>query len=229
MRLFSTKILSAEAGPLIVLFLAAALFLIFGHIAEEVIEGDWLAFDRTLISLFRDFANPTHLAGPFWLQEAARDVTSLGSTVVLAAVTVLVTAYLLLAGRKHAAALLLGAVVGGQICSTILKMAIDRPRPDFLVGSPVVYTASFPSGHAMLSAVTYLTLAVLLSRLEPRRALKGYYLGVGILLTVAVGISRVYLGVHWPTDVLAGWCAGAAWAMVCWAAALWVQGRQIRS
>jgi undecaprenyl-diphosphatase len=89
----------------------------------------------------------------------------------------------------------------------------------------IVYTASFPSGHAMLAAVVYLTLGALLARVQPRLVLKLYLLGLAILLTIAVGVSRVYLGVHWPTDVLAGWTLGAAWALFCWAAALWLQRR----
>ena len=107
--------------------------------------------------------------------------------------------------------------------STLLKIGFDRPRPDLVPHEAIVYTASFPSGHAMLAAVVYLTLGALLARVQPRRLLKLYLLGLAILLTVAVGASRVYLGVHWPTDVVAGWAVGAAWALLCWAAALWLQ------
>ena len=103
-------------------------------------------------------------------------------------------------------AVLLVAVGGGVLLSTLLKIGFDRPRPDLVPHGAVVY-ASFPSGHAMLSAVVYLTLGALLARVQPRRLLKLYLLGLAILLTVAVGISRVYLGVHWPTDVVAGWAS----------------------
>jgi undecaprenyl-diphosphatase len=112
-----------------------------------------------------------------------------------------------------------------MLLSTLLKLGFERPRPDLVPHAVVVYTASFPSGHAMLSAVTWLTLGALLMRVEPRRRVKAYVLALAVLTTLLVGASRIYLGVHWPTDVLAGWCIGAAWALMCWLAALWLQRR----
>jgi undecaprenyl-diphosphatase len=111
------------------------------------------------------------------------------------------------------------------LLSSGLKELFDRPRPDLVPHAVQVYTASFPSGHAMLSAVAYLTLGALLARVQAQRRVKAYLLGVSVLLAVLIGVSRVYLGVHWPTDVLAGWCVGAAWAMFCWTVALWLQRR----
>ena len=77
----------------------------------------------------------------------------------------------------------------------------------------------------MLAAVVYLTLGALLARVQPRRWLKAYVLGLAVVLTILIGLSRVYLGVHWPTDVLAGWTAGAAWGLMVWCVALWLQQR----
>jgi undecaprenyl-diphosphatase len=144
---------------------------------------------------------------------------------VLTFVTLAVAGFLILQRKAHAALFVALAVGGGMLLSTLLKMGFDRPRPDLVPHGAVVYSASFPSGHSMMAAVAYLTLGALLARVQPRRRLKLYLLGLAILLTVAVGVSRVYLGVHWPTDVLAGWALGAAWALLCWAGALWLQRR----
>lgn len=209
--------------PLGLFFLATALFLVFGRIAEEVIEGDADAFDRAISLLFRDPSTPGQIAGPPWLQEAMRDITGLGSTVVLVLILLVVIGYLVSARRYSMAGFLFAAVGSGQVISSVLKHLIGRTRPELLDGSPYIYSASFPSGHAMLSAITYLTLGALLTRIVHRTTLRAYLLTVAMSLTVLVGISRVYLGVHWPTDVLAGWCIGAAWAILCWAAALWFE------
>jgi undecaprenyl-diphosphatase len=133
--------------------------------------------------------------------------------------------YLLLAGKRATALFVIAAVVGGMLLSTALKIGFERPRPDLVPAATRVYTASFPSGHAMLSAITYLTLGALLARVEERRRVKAFLIGVAVTLTMLVGISRVYLGVHWPSDVLAGWCVGAAWAALCWFVALQLQRR----
>jgi undecaprenyl-diphosphatase len=133
--------------------------------------------------------------------------------------------YLLLEGKRHAALFVTLAVGSGWLLSSLFKLAFDRPRPDLVPHGVYVYSTSFPSGHAMMSAVTYLTLGALLARLHRPRALKAFFLGIAVVLTVVVGLSRVYLGVHWPTDVVAGWAAGSVWASACWLVALVFQRR----
>ena len=214
-----------EAGPLISLAALSLFGWAFVNLAGEVIEGDTTRLDRTLLMALRSPGDPTDPIGPRWFEEAARDVTGLGGHAVLTMVTLAAIAYLLLARKRHAAVLVVAAIGGGMLMSTLLKLGFDRPRPDLVPHGVRVYTASFPSGHAMLSAVTYLTLGALLARVQPRRRIKAFLLGVAILLTVLIGMSRVYLGVHWPSDVLAGWCGGAAWAALCWFVALQLQRR----
>ena len=144
---------------------------------------------------------------------------------MLVFVTLAAAGYLWLSGRRRSMLLLVASVGGGQMLSTLFKRGFDRPRPDLVPHEAIVYTASFPSGHAMMAAVTYLTLGAMLARVQPTRVLRVYVLALAAIVTVAVGISRVYLGVHWPTDVLAGWTAGAAWALACWTVARWLAQR----
>jgi undecaprenyl-diphosphatase len=125
--------------------------------------------------------------------------------------------YLLLAKSRAAALLVLVAVLGGLAINSLLKIQFARPRPDLFVPAAKVFTASFPSGHAAYSAITYMTLAVLLARTTRCLRLRIYFVVVAVTLTFMIGVSRVYLGVHYPTDVLAGWCVGSAWALICWA------------
>ncbi|MFL6306126.1 MAG: phosphatase PAP2 family protein [Candidatus Sulfotelmatobacter sp.] len=179
-------------------------------------EGSTLAFDHYVILAFRSAGTPADPLGPPWVQGAARDITALGSFAVLAIVLSVVVGYLLLSHKRAAALLVLAAVVGGVAVNDLLKLAFARARPDFVTSSVKVFTASFPSGHAAMSAITYLTLAALLARTTPSRRLRLYFVTIGIMLTLLVGVSRVYLGVHYPTDVLAGWCLGSAWALGCW-------------
>ena len=163
--------------------------------------------------------------GPPAVQESARDLTALGGTTALLLVTVITGGFLLLDGKKRMVLFMVGSIGGGLLLSVLLKSEFQRPRPDLVPHGAYVSTTSFPSGHSMLSAVTYLTLGALLARSQPRKIMKAYFLLVAALLSFLVGASRVYLGVHWPTDVLAGWTAGASWAILCWLIARWLQVR----
>lgn len=198
---------------------------VFLWLAGEVMEGDTRAFDRMLLLAMRTPGNLADPVGPAWLEFAARDITSLGGYPVLVLVTLAVIGFLLIVGKQHAALLVVVSIGGGTLLSSGLKGLFDRPRPDLVPHAVEVYTMSFPSGHATLSAVTYLTLGALLTRVQPQRRVKAYLLSVAVVLAILIGASRVYLGVHWPTDVLAGWCVGAAWAILCWTVATWLQRR----
>ncbi len=214
-----------ELSVLCAMLVVAAGLLAFAKLAEEMVEGDTRAFDEYLLLSLRSAADPSDPVGPRWLEEMMRDFTALGGIGVLVAVTLAVIGFLVLTSKRHAAITVGVAVASGLLLSQTLKWGFARPRPDLVPHGQIVYTHSFPSGHAMLSAVVYLTLGALLARTQARRGVKLYFLAVAGFLTVVVGISRVYLGVHWPTDVLAGWAGGAGWALLCWLGMLWLQRR----
>ena len=204
-----------EARTLITLLVIIGALLLFTELVDRV-QNETRAFDEALLLAFRQTGNLSNPVGPAWLQIMFRDITSLGGYAVVTLITLAAIGYLLMDGKPGAALWLLASVGGGAVLSSLLKLGIDRPRPDLVAPLVEVHTTSFPSGHATLAAVTYLTLGALLSRVEARRTAKIYVLTVAVALTFWIGISRIYLGVHWPTDVLAGWCVGSAWAMLCW-------------
>ena len=218
---------SKKKAALISILAMACLLFAFGTIAQNVIKGTSYAFDRRIILALRDPANPSAPIGPAWVQEAARDLTSLGSIIVLAIITLSVSGYLFLARKYAAAWLMIVAVFGGIVLNDLLKSALARPRPDILYHAARVFTSSFPSGHAELSAITYLTAAALLAESQNSFKIGLYFIAVSALLTILIGVSRVYLGVHYPTDVLGGWCIGAAWALACWVLMTWLR-RKVR-
>jgi undecaprenyl-diphosphatase len=203
------------------LAVTAALW-VFAELADEVIEGTTRTIDRMVLLWFRtpDLADPR---GPAWFEEMMRDFTGLGGLGVLTLVTLAAIGYALLSRRWRVAATILVAVVGGVVISTLIKNGIDRPRPMLVPHDSHVMSPSFPSGHSMMAATVYFTLAALFMQFRAQRSSRAYALLVAIVVTVLVGISRVYLGVHWPTDVLAGWTVGAAWALLVWIVAEWLQ------
>jgi len=198
---------------------------VFIGIADEVVEGDTLRLDRWLLLALRASGDPGDPLGPAWVEEMFRDFTALGGIGVLSLLTLASVGYLWLQDLRRVAWFVLVAILGGLLLTLLLKSGFDRPRPDLVSHGSMVYTSSFPSGHSMLSAVVYLTGGALLAVVHNARRVRVYVIGCSVLATLLVGVSRVYLGVHWPSDVLAGWAAGAAWAAACWLAALWLQER----
>ena len=156
------------------------------------------AFDDAVISFFRQSSDPSKAIGPPWVQEVARDITALGGYGLLTIFVIIVTGYILLQRKRGAAILLLVSVIGGTVISSLLKDWFQRDRPNIVRHAAEVFTSSFPSGHSTLSAVAYLTMAALLTRVERRAPLRIYIMSTALILTLMVGISRVYLGVHSP-------------------------------
>ena len=207
--------LPADGRVLIGFLLAAVLAFLFLKIASEVAEGDTLALDRSLLLSLRDPVDQSRPAGPAWLTNAMVDVTAIGGVNILTLLTVIVTGYLLAARKAATALFVIIAIAGGSALSVALKAVYVRPRPDVVVHFVQVDTTSFPSGHATNSAIVFLTLGTLLASTRRDRRTSIYLIAAAIMLTLLVGVSRVYLGVHWPSDVVAGWCIGAAWAAMC--------------
>ncbi|MEK9970327.1 MAG: phosphatase PAP2 family protein [Ferrovibrio sp.] len=212
--------------PLLVLpGIAAGALWGFVALVDEMLEGDTRDLDSRLLLVLRNPQDASDPVGPLWFEEMMRDITAFGSTGPLVFITLASILYLMLRQRRRTALFLFVAIAGGQLLSSLLKLGFDRPRPDLVPHGMSVYTASFPSGHAMMTAVVYLTLAALLARSESRRRLKAFLLLLAVSVTLLVGLSRVYLGVHWPSDVLGGWMIGSAWAAGCWTAVLLLQRR----
>jgi undecaprenyl-diphosphatase len=199
--------------PILLMGLATWGFL---EIAGEVMEGNLRAMDQLILQRLRTGELGQTPVGPVWLQEAMRDITALGGPAVLALTVGAVWGYLLMARQFAMSWLALGSALGGLLVASGLKLVFSQSRPDVAFHATVASGYSFPSGHTMMSAVVYLTLAALLARLVPRTRLRLYVMGSAALLSGLVGVSRVYLGVHWASDVAAGWAAGAAWALLCW-------------
>lgn len=194
-----------------VLIPVAAAFGFLG-LAFYIASGHSFAFDRSLVLFFREAGDPSTPIGPPWLHEAVRDVSGLGSFVGLGLMTIAATLTLWLCGFRHLAVGLALSVVAATLVSTGLKLAIGRERPDVVAHTALTFTASFPSGHAFLSAVTLLSIAGFIGLASRRRDITRVCVWLAWFMIVIIGISRVYLGVHWPTDVIAGWCLGVAWS-----------------
>lgn len=196
--------------------MAALLLFLMLKLGSELIEGEGAALDRAILLALRVPGHPGTPAGPLWLRLAMLDITSLGSGTLLTLFTLMATGLLLIRRAFGTALLLVLATASGGTLVALLKDRFARPRPALVDHLVQVHSASFPSGHAANSALVFLTIAALVARIETRRRERLYTIAAALLLTMLVGVSRVYLGVHWPSDVLAGWMLGAGWAALWW-------------
>jgi len=201
----------AALGALLVIGLGIS---IFADLAEDMREGDGQAFDQWVLHWMQPV--PGQPRGPWWLHEAAGDITSLGGVAVLTLLALVAIGFLLILKKRLSAVLLVVGLFGGVVLSEGLKAVFERQRPPVVYQAVETLNASFPSGHALLSTVFYLTVAVMMTRAFPKRRLKAYVLSVGMVFALLVGLTRIYLGAHWASDVFAGWSVGAAWAMLLW-------------
>ncbi|GGL51905.1 phosphatase PAP2 family protein [Wenxinia marina] len=215
----------ADTGFLFTLALIAGAIWAFVTLASEMAEGDTHAFDEAILTAMRVPGDLSDPIGPGWLEVMMRDATALGGVGVLTFVVCAAAGWMWLRQDGRSAIYLVAATGLGMLLSPLFKTLFDRPRPDLVPHDTMVSTASFPSGHSLMAAVTWLTLAAIVARGVEERALKAYVIALAIVITLAVGVSRVYLGVHWPTDVLAGWCLGGAWATGAATLASWLAGR----
>jgi undecaprenyl-diphosphatase len=198
-------------------FLAVAFSLwAFLTVAGEMAEGETRSLDERLLLMLRVAGDPGNPVGPRWLEEAMRDITALGGFTVLTLITLTTVVALFRSGRARQAWIVAAMVIGAELSSDLLKLAYARPRPDLVPHGSYVYSNSFPSGHSTISVTAYFVVAIVLASLVRRHQSKTMIYGVGVLLITAIGLSRVYLGVHWPTDVLAGWALGSSWAVLGW-------------
>lgn len=195
-----------------------ALICIYGviELADEVKEGATQTVDEWVLRSLRRSDDRAMPIGPAWMREAGLDLTALGSPVVLTLTVSAVIGFMCLQRQYRLALFTVLTIASGSALAILLKYAIARDRPAIVPHLREVTTPSFPSGHAMVSAVIYLTLGTLLMQIVARRVAKLYCLMAAMFLTFLVGVSRIYLGVHYPTDVLAGWMAGIGWALGCW-------------
>jgi len=196
---------------------------LFGLITDELVLDGPQQIDEQILLALREPDNPADPIGPKWVEEMVRDFTAFGSTGVALFITAGVLGYFLLQRNFSLAWLLLLTIGGSLLLTYLLKAGFNRPRPELVSHIMFASTASFPSGHSSLAATTYLMLGALIASLQDARRFKVYVMFFAVLLVFLVGFSRVYLGVHWPSDVLGGWILGAVWVLIVLQVAHWWQ------
>ncbi|ATY33428.1 phosphatase PAP2 family protein [Sphingomonas psychrotolerans] len=209
---------SSRRIPWPIVALAAVALLLLGLVwfGHAIMDDDVAEMDRAIMLAMRVSGHPEQPLGPHWLPSAVRDVTALGSSTVLTMVVVFTACFLMLQRRFRSALLVVAATSLGGLAVTFVKALIARSRPDLVDRLMEETSHSFPSGHAANSAIVYLTLATLLFPLVRGWRMRGFVIAVAMLLVGLIGVSRIYLGVHWPSDVLAGWAFGSCWALLWW-------------
>ncbi len=204
---------SLELRVVLALLAVGVLAIVFLKIGEEVSEGATARIDRAILLAFRN--SPSDPIGSQAVEAAVINLSALGSASVMILIVIIASLYFWLAGSPRYALLLVGCATGTFIGMYLLKGFYERARPSVVTHLTENNDLSFPSGHSMISAAMYMTLSVVIARALPTRRLRVFAVLTGGFLTMIVGLSRIYLGVHYPTDVLAGWTAGAAWALCC--------------
>jgi len=191
--------------------------LAFVYFGGEVMEGDTRSFDNRLLHL----AQAARSDRP-WLVGVLQDLSALGSTTVLTLFTVVAVGYLTMVSSRSTGLLVAASTISAALVVAISKAAFARARPEAALAELVVPGLSFPSGHASISAVVFLTVGALVASTRSRTSERTYVLGAAALMTLLVGASRVALGVHWATDVVGGWALGAVWASAWLLVARWL-------
>ena len=189
------------------------LILVFLKVAHETTQFDTDDMDEKILLALRN--TPDDPIGSPQVEAAVMHISALGSGAVTGLFILIFTLYFALAGRWRYALLMLATALGTLAAMGLLKWAYGRERPTIVTQIDPPGGLSFPSGHSMISMALYLTLGMLLAQAEKKRHLKIFVIATSAVLALMIGVSRMYLGVHWPTDVLAGWTAGATWALIC--------------
>lgn len=197
-------------------------------LGETIARGHQFAFDRAIMLAMREPENIHVPEGPAWLKQAMVDVTALGGETVLTLIVVATAGFLAIRRHWLTLWLVLGGTISGSWAVGLIKSTVARPRPALIDHLVEVWSASFPSGHAANSAIIYLTVTLLLMQIVDSRTARWYMISVAALLVTMIGVSRVYLGVHWPSDVLAGWSFGTLWALAWWSFGGWLRLRRAR-
>lgn len=227
LRAFLQKYYPNEIMFLFIVLVALLSLLLFIQVAGEVEGGELQHIDDKILLMFRDPNDPSKALGSQNFQDMVRDITSLGSATIVTLITVLIFLFLLMKREYRSAVYVLFATVSGAVLVTLLKVLFARERPDIVTHLVYEASKSFPSGHSTISAVMYLSMAVLVMRIEKSHKERLFIICTALFLTFIIGLSRIYLGVHYPSDVLAGWALGVFWALLIWVVSSFFERRKI--